>query len=215
MKVAVVASGDLGPGDLDRLAEVELVIAADGGAGSLAETGRRPDLIVGDLDSADAALVERLAAAGTRILRHPADKDASDTELAVEEALAAGATEIVLLGALGGGRLDHELANLLLLADPALAGLRISAVRSATSVRVAHGGDRLALEGAIGDVVTLLPIGGDARAVSAEGVRWPLDAATLVMGRSRGLSNVITAPGASVSLERGSLLVVVTRTTQE
>jgi thiamine pyrophosphokinase len=215
MKVAVVASGELGPGDPDRIAEIELVIAADGGAASLAETGRVPDLLVGDLDSADPALVDRLAAAGTRILRHPPDKDASDTELAVEEALAAGATEIVLLGALGGGRLDHELANLLLLADPALAGTRISAVRGATTVRVAHGGDRLALEGAIGDLVTLLPIGGDARGVTAEGVRWPLDAATLVMGRSRGLSNVITGPGASVSLERGSLLVVVTRTAEE
>jgi thiamine pyrophosphokinase len=210
MKVVVVAAGDLAEGDLDELADAELVIAADGGAAALVASERRVDRIVGDLDSIDPGLVERLAEAGTAIERHPVDKEASDTELAVSSALAAGATQVVLLGAVGGPRLDHELANLLLLADPSLAGIDLRAVHRPSVVRPLRGGERLELIGRVGDLVTLLPIGGEADGVTTGGLRWSLDAATLPLGGSRGLSNEVTAPDAWVSLERGTLLVVKT-----
>ena len=208
MRVVVVASGDLEDGDEQWLAAASAVYAADGGAVLLDRIGRAPDRLVGDLDSISDELLGRLSAAGVRVDRHPADKDASDTELAIEAAIEAGASEIVLLGATGGERLDHELANVLLLADPALAARDVRIVRGATTVRVLHGGARLALAAEIGDVVSLLPIGGDAAGVSSSGLRWPLTVATLRLGRSRGLSNEVVAPPASVSLERGTLLVV-------
>jgi thiamine pyrophosphokinase len=210
MKVVVVASGGLAAGDIHQLEAADLVVAADGGAAAVAADGRRPDVLVGDLDSAAPDLVERLVAAGVRVERHPIDKDASDTELAVEAALAAGATELVLLGVIGGERLDHELANLLLLADPSLAAITARAVRGPTTVRVLRDGGRLELAGAPGDLVTLLPIGGDAIGVTGEGLRWGLEAATLRMGRSRGLSNEVTAAPASVALVRGTLFVIET-----
>ena len=210
MKVVVVASGELVASDAAWLDDAELVIAADGGAGSLDRMGRTPDRLVGDLDSVDPELAERLAAGGTRIDRHPVDKEASDTELAVEEAHGAGATAVVLLGAMGGSRLDHELANLLVLADPALAGRDMRAVRGGTQVRALHAGDRLVLSGSMGDLVTLLPIGGDAAGVTTEGLRWQLDEATLRMGRSRGLSNEVVGAPASVRITDGTLLVVET-----
>jgi thiamine pyrophosphokinase len=210
MKVVVVASGELEASDAAWLDDAELVIAADGGAGSLDRLGRIPDRLVGDLDSVDVELVERLAAAGMRIDRHPVDKEASDTELAVEAAHDAGATELVMLGAMGGPRLDHELANLLVLADPALAGRDVKAVRGGTQVRALHGGHRLVLSGSSGDLVTLLPIGGDVAGVTTEGLRWQLDEATLRMGRSRGLSNEVVGSPASVRITDGTLLVVET-----
>lgn len=213
MRIVVVASGALAPGDERCLDGADLVIAADGGAGSLARLGRRPDRLVGDLDSADPALVERLEATGTRVDRHPMDKDSSDTELAVHAARAEGAHAIDLIGATGGDRLDHELANLLLLADPAFAGAELRAVVGGTTVRAARGGQTLALRGVPGDLVTLLPIGGDASGVTTSGLRWELEAATLRLGRSRGLSNVIVEAGASVRLADGVLLVVETTST--
>ena len=208
MKAVVVASGELAPRDERWLEWADLVIAADGGAAALTRHGRRPDVLVGDLDSVDAALVDDLAAAGTRVERHPADKEASDSELALGAAIAAGAGEIVLIGATGGPRLDHELANVLLLADPAFVGRQVRLIHGSTVVRAIAGGDRLELTGSEGDLVTLLPIGGDVAGVTTGGLRWPLAEATLTMGRSRGLSNQIDAPPASVSLERGTLLVV-------
>ena len=210
MRVVVVASADLDPGDRSWLDGVDLVIAADGGAGSLDRIGRRPDRLIGDLDSVEPALAARLADAGVRVEPHPPDKDASDTELAVEAALAAGATEVVLLGAFGGARVDHELANLLLLADPALAGRDIRAVRGGSVVSALHGGGRADLRGAVGDIVTLLPVGSDATGVTTHGLRWPLASATLRLGRSRGLSNEVVASPASVLVEHGTLLVIET-----
>lgn len=211
MRFTVVASGDLADGD-ERWLDGATVIAADAGAERLDRLGRAPDRLVGDLDSVSEELVVRLAAAGVAVDRHPADKDASDTELALEAAIAAGATEIILLGAIGGTRLDHELANVLLLADPALGDRDVRIVHGSTTVRVLRGGHRLEIGGMAGDLVTLLPIGGDAVSVRIDGVRWPLEDATLRLGRSRGLSNEVVAPPASVSLGRGTLLVVEDRT---
>ncbi len=208
MRCVVIASGDLDRDDERWLVDAELVIAADGGAMSLDRLGRRLDVLVGDLDSTDPALVERLEAAGTRIDRHPADKESSDTELALGAAMASDATPIVVLGAFGGDRIDHELANVLLLADPALAGRDIRLVRGRSTVRILHARARAELEGAAGGTVTLMPIGGDVTGVTTYGLRWPLDGATLRMGRSRGLSNEIVAAPASVQLEHGTLLVV-------
>ena len=215
MKVVVVGSGELAPGDAIRLEGADLVVAADGGAVRLDQLGVRPDLLVGDLDSTDASLVDRLVAAGTGVERHPIDKDASDTELAMAAAVAAGATEIVMLSMIGGDRLDHALANVLLLADPGWVDRDVSLVHGAGVVRVLRGGSHLPLHGRIGDLVSLLPVGGDADGVDTDGLRWPLTGASLRMGRSRGLSNEIVAVPASVRLAAGTLLVIETAHREE
>lgn len=212
MQVVVVASGELAASDAAWLGGADLVVAADGGAVSLEQIGRRPELVVGDLDSVDASLLERLDGAGTRVERHPIDKEASDTELAVEAAFAAGGSTVIVLAALGGERVDHALANLLLLADSSFAGRDLRIVRGGTTVRALHAGERLVLTGATGDLVTLLPVGGGAVGVVTEGLRWPLDAATLHLGRSRGLSNEVITTPASVRIREGSLLVIETTT---
>ena len=210
MRVVVVASADLDPSDGSWLDGADQVIAADGGAGSLDRIGRRPDRLIGDLDSVEPELAARLVDAGVQVERHQPDKDASDTELALDAAIAAGATEVVLLGAFGGTRIDHELANLLLLADAALAGRDIRAVRGGSVVRALHGGERADLRGAVGDLVTLLPVGSDATGVTTDGLRWPLADATLRLGRSRGLSNEVVSRPGSVRIEHGTLLVIET-----
>jgi thiamine pyrophosphokinase len=141
------------------------------------------------------------------------DKDQSDTEVAVMAAVMHGAEEIVILGALGGPRLDHALANMSLLNWPELDRIDIRIVAADVRMRLirapATGGPaRVELEGRVGDVVTLLPVGGDAGGVRTEGLRYPLHGETLVLGRTRGLSNVRTAPVAFVELRTGRLLAI-------
>lgn len=208
MKVVVVASGELQAADAAWLDEADLVIAADGGAAAIDAAGHRPDLLVGDLDSVPPVLVARLATSDVRIERHPTDKDASDTELAVAAAVRAGATEVVMLGARGGDRLDHELANLLLLADVTLAGVVVRIVDRGASVQAVRPGNPLGVGAPVGSLVSLLPIGAPAAGVTTRGLRWALTGATLELGSSRGLSNVVVSTPASVSLESGTLLVV-------
>jgi thiamine pyrophosphokinase len=210
VKAIVVAGGNAAPQDAALLSGADLVIAADSGAQWVDRSGVAPDLVIGDMDSVEPNLLDRLAARGTEVERHPADKEASDLELAMARAAAAGADEVVILGALRGERLDHELANLLLLVDSEWDGIDVRVVRGGTTVRSLRGGSHQELGGAAGDLVTLLPVG-DATGVRTDGLRYPLVGETLRVGRSRGLSNEVEHAPASVSLDGGSLLIIETR----
>ena len=169
-----------------------------------------PDLIIGDLDSIAPEERTRLEAAGARIIRHSPRKDETDLELALLHAARQGATEIVILAALGG-RLDQTIANLLLLALPELDGLDVRVVEGAqTAFLIRAGGDGALIEGRPGDTVSLIPLGGDAVDVTAEGLEWPLHGDTLHFGPARGVSNVLTANRAHVHLRHGLLLCIVT-----
>lgn len=206
MKAVIVADGDAVPVDRAIAADADLLIAADGGALLCSRWGLLPQLVVGDLDSLDADHADQLARVGARVVAHPADKDESDTEIAVRAALDAGADDIVVLAALGGDRLDHELANVLLVAAPELRG-RLRLVRGSTTVRALYGAMRLELSGSPGDLVTLLPLG-DATGITTEGLRYPLQQGSLRAGAARGLSNVVVRAGGSVTLDAGALIVI-------
>ena len=202
-----MAHGDVLPSDRAVIGAKDFVVAADGGAFALERWKVLPHLVVGDMDSLGDAGVERLARQGIGVAKFSAAKDESDLELALAQAIAAGATEVVLLGALGGDRLDHETANLLLLADPGYDGVRLEARRGALRVRALRGKGSLPLAGPVGSLVTLLPVSGDAEGVSTEGLRYPLRDETLRFGRARGLSNEVASLAAKVSLDKGTLLV--------
>lgn len=195
-----------------------LVVGADGGAGRAHEAGVHVDLVVGDLDSLDPATLRELAEAGTEVRRADPDKDESDTELALLVALGRGCDPVLILGALGGARLDHELANLLLLAHPDLDGHDVAIVDGPTTVRrigAADGPGAITLDGRPGDLLTLLPTAGPVDGVTTHGLRYPLAAETLVPGPARGLSNALLDTTASVTTVRGRLLVIHTRQAEE
>jgi len=210
MRAVVVAHGDVLPSDRGVIGAKDFVVAADGGAFALERWKVLPHLVVGDMDSLGDAGVERYARQGIPVAKYPATKDESDLELAVAQAIAAGATEVVLLGALRGERLDHEAANLLLLADPGYDGVRIEARRGNLRIRAVRGKGSLALAGPVGALVTLLPVDGDADRVTTEGLRYPLRGETLRFGRARGLSNEVASLPATVTLDKGTLLVFET-----
>jgi thiamine pyrophosphokinase len=211
VKAIVVAGGDAAAEDAAHLSGADRVIAADSGAAWLDGRGVSPDLVIGDMDSIDPGLLARLAERGVEIEEHPAEKDASDVELALSRAVADGANEVVIVGGLAGERLDHELANLLLLVDRRWDGIGLRLVRGGTTARALNAGRRHELDGEPGDLVTLLPVGADATGVRTEGLRYPLAGETLQVGRSRGLSNEVVQAPASVSLEGGTLLIIEIR----
>ena len=206
-KAVVVANGQTAEADRRHLDGAAVIVAADGGALTLARWGVLPHVLVGDLDSVDAGTVARLAAAGVALERHPTAKDETDLEVALERALAGDPTEIVILGAFGGERLDLTIANALLLADPRYRGRGLRAVLGATTARVVHGGERLALAGHPGQAVSLLPLG-TVHGVTTEGLRFPLRDEVLPLGRARGVSNVVETAPAAVRCEQGVLLVI-------
>jgi len=203
----VIAAGD--PPERSALAGIEsaeLVVAADAGVDHAIALGFRVDVVVGDLDSASVAALEAAEAGGARVERHPVDKDATDLELALHAARNAGVDAVVVVGG-GGGRVDHFLANTLLLGTAALADVAVSARIGDTDVVVVR--DHATLDGRPGDLCSLLPLGGTARGVETTGLRYPLTHEDLVPGTSRGVSNELVDAVAEVRLASGVLLAVL------
>jgi len=195
-------------------ANLGLVIAADGGARHAARLRVVIDAWVGDGDSLDAEGLAALLAAGVPMERASPHKDESDTELAIRAALHRGASGVLIVGGLGGTRIDHALANIGLLAMAELAGRPAALIdaRSRITVVRAPGPDgtpvRRALPGRMGDLVSLLPVGAGVLGVTTTGLAYPLNDEPLPEGPSRGLSNVRTASDAAVTVRVGLLLVV-------
>jgi thiamine pyrophosphokinase len=190
----------------------DLVVCADGGLNHAARLGLDPQIIVGDFDSADPAPLAAALAAPDRynVRRYQHEtKLETDTELAVLAALDAGATRLVLTGALGG-RWDHSLANVLLLAHPRLAGHDVCIVTADTELRLLRGSVTGTLAGWPGDTVSLLALSATAAGITTTGLHYPLRAEPLHLGLGRGISNVLDSPPAHVTLAGGDLLVVVT-----
>ena len=173
------------------------------------------DLWVGDGDSLGEPDLAALEAAGVPLERAGPDKDESDTELAILAAIRLGATGIVIVGALGGPRIDHALANIGLLALPgARLAVRASILDAAARIGLirAPGPDggpvERRLTGRTGDLVSLLPLGPGVEGVTTDGLAYPLRDEPLALGPARGLSNVRAAPEARSTVRRGLLLVV-------
>ena len=181
------------------------VVAADSGVEQALALGCTVDLVVGDFDSADPAAVEAAVAAGAEVRRYPQAKAQSDLELALHAARELGASRLVAVGG-AGGRLDHLLANMLLLASPSFADVDVEAIVGRAHVTVIR---RAAdLTGAPGDLCSLFAAGGPARGVRTTGLQYPLDGEDLLPGSTRGLSNELVEPVATVSIDHGTVLAV-------
>lgn len=200
--VLVITGGDPVPPEALTGLVSAFVVAADSGLDHAERLGITPDVVVGDFDSVTPEALGRFAGP---VERHPVAKDATDLELALGHAIDRAPDRIVVLGG-HGGRLDHFLANALVLAtvpDRILVEWRagpatIHVVRSSLQV-----------PGSVGDKISLVPVGGDVRGVTTHGLRWPLDDAVLTSGSTLGVSNEFAAPLAEIALEQGTLLVIL------
>lgn len=242
-----------------------VVVAADSGLHLAVALGLQVDHLVGDLDSAEPTLVAGIERAGMAVHRHPADKDATDSELALELVLELAAAlsdqadvtpqaegsdetaevdgavargvaavdgsrvvdgaatgrgavtqpgrsdgtlvELLVLG-VGGGRLDHLLADVMALGGPALAPLEVTARFGRATVTVVRPGRPRSIQGSLGEQVSLLPVHGRARGVTTEGLRWALVDADLGAGSTRAVSNELLGREARVAVAEGVVLVV-------
>ena len=188
-------------------------VAADGGLRFLRVLGLKPDLVIGDLDSLPPGELERLRAERVNIQQYPVHKNETDLELALEAAIQAGYRDLRIVGALGG-RLDMTLGNIFLLMLPALANLDVRLEDGYDEVFLIRPGEPGArVTGLAGERVSLLPLLGPAEGVRTSGLYYPLNAETLYLERTRGISNVLMSDEAFVSLAAGLLLCIHTHQT--
>ncbi len=192
------------PAIRDVIFTADRLVGVDGGSMHLRALDARPHLAVGDMDSIPEELLAEYRREGVEMHLHPPKKDATDLELALEMALTGGATRISILGATGG-RLDHTLGNLFLLARCLPVGIPACIMDHRQSIHLT--GQSLILNGAVGDTLSLLPATPEACGVSLTGLEYPLHDATLTFGTSWGMSNVFVETRATVTLRSGRLFV--------
>lgn len=209
MKSVIFANGVLvDKGSVTRLFEPsDLIVAADGGGRHCLTLGLTPHVVIGDMDSLSPEVLKAFQAAGSEIVRHPAQKDYTDLELAIKLSLDRGADEIVILGALGE-RWDMTVANVMILASETW-DIPIRLIDGDHEIRCIRGGDRVRLQGRKGDILSLIPVGRKAEGITLSGLEYPLVDETLNLGATRGVSNVFVGSTATVRLDRGLLLCVL------
>ena len=210
MRVIIFVNGQFHQPEAVRalLCPDDYVIAVNGGTHHALSVEVVPHVIIGDLDSLGLAEEARVKSVRANIFRFPSRKDETDLELALMHAIEKGANEILLFAALGG-RLDQSFGNVCLLTLPELQGIDVRIIEGNQMAFLIR--DSAQISGNPGDIVSILPIGGDAIGITNDGLEWPLDNATLPLGTTRGISNVLVGKQAHISVRQGMLLCVVTR----
>ena len=209
-RVVIIANGDLV--DLKfyrgRFRPDDYIICVNGGTGHALALGFNPDLIIGDLDSLAPEHKQELERLETQIIIHPKEKDASDLELAVDYAVSLQPVEILIIGALGGKRIDHTYINLLLLYKPLCSGIPAVIIDEYQEVVLVK--DELIIEGNPGDCLSLFTLTSETSGIVTEGLQYPLGKENLHFASSRGLSNILIASRAKITIDSGLLLVIRT-----
>ena len=196
--VALIGAGPV-PGDVlhECLSRAGAVVAADGGAGALLAAGRAPDAVVGDLDSLSAADRERIPPG--RVHR-VAEQDSTD----FEKALSRIDAPLVLAAGFLGGRADHALAALSVLARGVGPPCAIVSARDA----VAHLPARISLDLAAGTRVSLFPMAPVTG--RSDGLRWPIEGIAFAPAGRVGTSNEATGP-VRLEMDGPGMLLIVPR----
>jgi thiamine pyrophosphokinase len=206
-KTVLFANGDLPhPKHLRaQLNNNDFFIAVDGGLSYITEMKLKPNLIIGDLDSADPELVDHFKAQGVEVRKYPPKKNETDLELALDAALEMKPDIIWIAGALGN-RLDQTLGNVFLLTQDKLADVDVRIVDGTRQVFIIR--KSAVIHGSPGQRLSLIPLNGPATGIITKGLKYPLEKETLYPDQSRGISNRLTGSTVTITIQDGLLLCI-------
>lgn len=186
----------------------DCMIAADSGMNFLHRNGLVPDIVAGDFDSVQSSSLQHFQGLNNvQVIKLNPVKDDTDTEFVIREAIRRGATEIIVLGATGT-RLDHVLANVNLLGIGLEENVSIELVDAHNRIRMIDDSLEIKKSNQFGSFVSILPVKGDAKGVTLEGMKYPLQDADIVCFSSLGISNEIVDDTARIIVREGVLLVI-------
>lgn len=204
MKAFIYAGGAVFTDRIDAApAPADLTIAADAGWKTAQKLGVTPRLLVGDFDSLGTPQVS----AGVEVIRVPAEKDDTDTQLAVRLALERGATDITLIAGLSG-RVDHTLSTLAILEELEQKKVRAILTDGHNRVRFLRAGSLLIARDARFRYLSLIVATDRVRGVTVEGCKYPLRNALLRRRNQYAISNEIVGAAALIAVRRGAVYVI-------
>ncbi len=186
---------------------ISMIIAVDKGLEVCHEFNLTPDLIIGDYDTVDVALLDKYKTKIGRVYTYPPEKDYTDTHLAISKALEYLPEEIVILGGTGG-RMDHTIANIGLLMLCASKNCKGYIIDDHNRITITHKDVFISRELQYGKYVSLLPYGDKVVGITLEGFKYPLHDAVLHYGESVGISNEIIEDVGYIHIKKGYLVVI-------
>jgi len=206
-RILIFANGELP--DINKVRSIlrddDYIICADGGTRHASSLDLKPALVIGDMDSADSILLQKLQADGVPLELFPRDKNETDLELAINHAVGLDPKEIVIVAALGG-RLDQTLANITLLSNFQLATFNIKLDDGVEEIFFCR--NQVEVHGRSGDVASLIPWQGQVSGIQTKNLKWTLNHETLYPEKTRGISNEMITDMATIKIKSGLLLVV-------
>ncbi|HEY5561143.1 MAG TPA: thiamine diphosphokinase [Clostridiaceae bacterium] len=207
MKVIIISNGEPPLESMlkDELVNSSLLICADGGANCLYKYGIIPDILIGDFDSIREDILSYYEKKGCALIKHPVNKDFTDTELALETAKELGAKEIVFLGATGN-RLDHTLGNISLLLSCLNSGLKAFIIDNKNKIIAVNKSTEIF--GEPGDLFSLIPYGEEVTGLTLSGCEYILNKYNLKLGSTITLSNTFIDKKVKINFEKGLLLIL-------
>jgi len=187
---------------------IEYVICADGGLEKAETLKLVPNIIIGDLDSVSPLVLKKYTDMNIEVVKYPVEKNYTDMELAVEYALEKGYKDIVLIGA-SGSRLDHTIANIMLIESYYKQGIKIKIIDNNNSVQIVT--NNMEIRNKNYFYVSIVPITDCIEGVTLKGFKYPLSDVNVKRGSTQCISNQITEQNGSISLRKGNALVFISR----
>jgi thiamine pyrophosphokinase len=202
-RIIIFANGELPNPDKAHalIQSTDFIICADGGTRHALTLGLIPNLIIGDMDSLPANFT--ISNFDGEVIIFPKDKNETDLELAINHAITLKPDEIIIVAALGG-RMDHTLANISLLTNFQTINLKLN--DGLEEIFLCK--DQVEVKGRSGDIVSLIPWGGNVEGVKTENLKWKLNNEPLYFDKTRGISNEMISDVATISITKGLLLIV-------
>lgn len=189
----------------------DYVVAVDRGADTLYALGMTPHEIVGDLDSASpAAIAAYRNNPAVHMEIHKAEKDETDTELALMAAVRNGCGQADMLGALGG-RMDHAIANIHLLYEYFKQGLKVCIYDERNKLYLLNQAARFDRSKLYGTYISFLPLTEEIKGLTLIGFKYPLKNREILLGTSLCISNELAEDEGLMELQSGVLICVEAR----
>ena len=207
MRVLIIGNGNIANTRIIQniLKPDDVILCCDGGSKYLFEEGIIPHYIIGDLDSSIPQIIQFFETKDVIFKKFNRKKDETDMELCIDFAISLGASQIIILGGIGT-RLDHTLTNINLLIKAENSNVKATIIDDNNEINIIS--SSIQINGKKGDLISLIPISTTVNGINTTGLEYPLTNATMTIGKSLGVSNVLEDIKANISIKDGYLLVI-------
>lgn len=210
LKTIIVSGGDINKNFLEKINlknKFNNIIASDKGLEVLDKCNIKPNYIIGDFDSLNENILNKYINDETvKIIKLNPEKDYTDTHMALKLAIELKSTDITIIGAIGS-RLDHTLANINILKEALENKVICRILNENNNITLINKNITIKKEEEY-PYISLIPLTTNVTGVTLNGFKYPLDNATMKIGKSIGVSNEQIEDNATIKLEEGILIII-------